>query len=43
MEDARRSKELASMNTDQFNRQLSALGSTFKQGSSHIKVYLNGR
>ena len=31
------------MNTEQFKRQLLALGATFKQGSKHTKVYLNGK
>ena len=31
------------MNTEQFKRQLLALGATFKQGSNHTKVYLNGK
>ena len=31
------------MNTEQFKRQLLVLGATFKQGSKHTKVYLNGK
>jgi len=31
------------MNTAGFKRELAALGATFKEGSKHTKVYLNGK
>ncbi len=31
------------MNTEEFKRQLKALGASFAQGSKHTKVYLNGK
>jgi mRNA interferase HicA len=31
------------MKQSEFKRWLAAQGATFKQGSSHLKVYLNGK